>query len=83
VNCWVVPVVMPGDVGETAIEVTVTATAVTVSVAVAVNPSAAALMVVVPAATAVASPVELTVAAVVFDEIQVTPEVRAPVVPLL
>jgi hypothetical protein len=80
VNCWVAPVVMLGNVGETAIEVTVTAAAVTVSVAVAVNPSAVALMVVVPAATPVASPVELTVAAVVFDEVQVTPEVSAPVV---
>jgi hypothetical protein len=74
---------MLGDVGETAIEVTVTAAAVTVSIAVAVNPSAVALMVVVPAATAVASPVELTVAAAVFDEVHVTPEVSAPIVPLL
>lgn len=69
--------------GETAIEVTVTAGAVTVSVAVAVNPSAAALMVVVPAATAVANPAELTVATVMFDEVHVTPEVSAPVVLLL
>jgi hypothetical protein len=71
------------DVGETAIDVTVADAAVTVSVAVAVNPSATALMVVVPAAMPVASPVELTVAAAVFDEVHVTPEVSAPVVPLL
>jgi hypothetical protein len=74
---------MLGDAGETAMDVTVTVAAVTVSVAVAVNPSAVALMVEVPAATPVASPVELTVAAVVFDEVHVTPEVSAPVVPLL
>jgi hypothetical protein len=83
VNCWVAPAAMLGDEGETEIEVTVTAAAVTVSVAVAVNPSAAALMVVVPAATAVARPVELTVAAAVFDDVHVTPEVSAPVAPLL
>ena len=75
--------VMLGDAGETAIEVTVRAAAVTVSVAVAVNPSTAALMVVAPAAIPVASPVELTMAAAAFDEVHVTPEVSAPVVPLL
>lgn len=74
---------MVGVVGETAIEVTVTVAAVTVSVAVAVNPSAVALMVAVPAATPVASPAELTVTTVVFDEVHVTPEVSAPAVPLL
>lgn len=83
VNCWVAPVLMLVVVGETAIEVTVTAAAVTVSVAVAVNPSAVALMVVVPAATPVANPAELTVAAVAFEEVHVTPEVNAPVVPSL
>jgi len=83
VNCCVEPLAKLGVAGETEIEVTVKVAAVTLSVAVAVNPSAAALMVDVPAATPVASPVELTVAAVVFDEVQVTPEVRAPVVPLL
>ena len=83
VNCCVEPLAMLGVVGETEIEVTVKVAAVTVSVAVAVNPSATALMVEVPAATAVARPVELTVAAVVFDEVHVTPEVSAPVVPLL
>jgi hypothetical protein len=40
-------------------------------------------MVVVPAATPVARPAELTVATAVFDEVQVTPEASAPVVPLL
>jgi hypothetical protein len=74
---------MLGDAGKTAIEVTVTVAAVTVSVAVVVNPSAVALMVVVPAATPVANPAELTVATAVFDEVHVTPEVSAPVVPLL
>jgi hypothetical protein len=83
VNCCVAPAVTLGDVGETAIEVTVTAAAVTVSDAVAVNPSAAALMVAMPAATPVANPVELTVAAAVFDEVHVTPDASAPVVPLL
>jgi hypothetical protein len=74
---------MLGVAGETAIEVTVMVCAVTVSAAVAVNPSAEALMVVVPAATPVASPVELTVAAAMFDEVHVTPEVSGPVVLLL
>jgi hypothetical protein len=83
VNCWVAPAVMLGDAGETAIEVTVTVGAVTVSVAVAVNPSSVALMVVVPAVAPVASPPELTVATAVFDDAHVTPEVSAPVAPLL
>jgi hypothetical protein len=74
---------MLGDAGETAIEFTVTVAAVTVSVAVAVNSSAAAVMVVVPLATPVASPAELTVATAVFDEVHVTPDVSAPVVLLL
>jgi hypothetical protein len=83
VNCSVAPAVMLGDPGETAIEVTVTAAGVTVSVAVAVNSSAVALMVAVPAVAPVASPAELTVATAVFDEVHVTPEVSAPVLPLL
>jgi hypothetical protein len=82
-NCWVAPAVMLGVAGETVIEVTVTAAAVTVSAAVAVNPSAVALMVAVPAATPVANPVELTVAADVFDEVHVTPDVSGPVAPSL
>jgi hypothetical protein len=69
--------------GETAIEVRVGARAVTVNVAVDVNPSAVASMVAVPAATPVASPEELTVATAVFDEVQATPEVNAPVELLL
>jgi hypothetical protein len=40
-------------------------------------------MVVVPAATPVANPTELTVATAVFDDVHVTPEVSAPVAPLL
>jgi hypothetical protein len=36
------------------------------------------VMVVVPAATPVASPAELTAAAAVFDEVHVTPEASAP-----
>lgn len=83
VNCWVAPAVMVAVVGEIAIEVTVTAAAVTVSVVVAVNSFAVALIVAVPAATPVASPVELTVATAAFDEVHVTPEVSAPVAPLL
>jgi hypothetical protein len=83
VNCWVAPVVMLAVAGATAMEVTVTTGAVTVSADVADNPLAAALIVVVPAATPVAKPVALTVAAAVFDEVHVTPEVNAPVVPLL
>lgn len=82
-SCWVAPAVMLAVAGETAIEVIVTAGAVTVSVAVAVIPFAVALMVVEPAATPVANPVELIVAAAVFDEVHVTPEDSAPVVPLL
>jgi hypothetical protein len=74
---------MLGAVGETAIEVIVKVAAVTVSVAIAVNPSAVALMVAVPAATPVASPAELIVATAVFEDVHATPEVSAPVVPLL
>lgn len=81
-NCWVAPAVMLAGVGVTAMDVIVTGTAVTVSVAEAENPLAVALMVVVPAPTAVANPVELTVAAAVFDEDHVTPDASAPVVPL-
>lgn len=83
VNCWVAPEVMLAVGGETAIDATVGVAAVTVSDAIEVNPLAAALMVAVPAATPVASPPELTVATAVLDEVQVTPEVSAPLVPLL
>jgi hypothetical protein len=83
VNCWVAPAAMFAVVGKTAIEVTMTAAGVTVSVDVAVNPFAVAVMVVVPAATPVASPTGLTVATAVFDEVHVAPEVSAPVAPLL
>lgn len=82
-NCWVAPALMLEVMGETAIEVTVMAIGITVSVAVAVNSFAAAVMVVVPAATPVANPTELTVATAVFDDVHVTPEVSAPVAPLL
>jgi hypothetical protein len=78
VNCCVAPAATLAVEGETVIEVTVTAAAVTVNAAVAVNPLAVAVMVVVPAATPVASPAELTVAAAVFDEVHVTPEASAP-----
>jgi hypothetical protein len=84
VNCCVEPLAKLGSEGVTAMAVSVGAVAaVTVSVDVPVNPSAVALMVVMPAATPVASPVELTVAAAAFDEVHATPEVSAPVVPLL
>ena len=53
---------MLGDVGETAIEVTVTAPAVTVSVVEPVTPLTDAMIVVLPAATPVATPVPFTVA---------------------
>jgi hypothetical protein len=83
VNCWVAPGAMLAVAGETAIDVTVRDAAVTVSVSVPVNPSAVALMVVVPAPTPVAVPVELTVATTVFDETQVTEDVRFAVDPSL
>ena len=82
-NCWVAPEVMLAVAGETEIAVTVGSTAVTVSVAVAVNPLAVALMVVVPAATPVARPAELTVATVGSVEAHVVDPVTLPVEPLL
>jgi len=69
--------------GETLTAVADGGAAVTVSVALEVNPSADALMVVVPAPTPVASPLGLTVATAVFDDVHVTPEASGPFVLLL
>ena len=82
-NCCVAPEVMLAVAGEAAIDVTVRGAAVTVIVSVAVNPSAVALMVVAPAPTPAARPAELTVATAVFDESQVTEDVRFAVDPSL
>ncbi|HUA91776.1 MAG TPA: hypothetical protein VL991_04370 [Terracidiphilus sp.] len=69
--------------GVTAIAVTVGAAGVTVKAAVDVTPLAEAVMVAEPAAAAVARPEALMVATAVLEELQVTPEVSGPVVPLL
>lgn len=83
VNCCVAPAIRAAVAGDTAIEAIVLAVAVTVRLAVAVTPPAVTVMVVVPAATAVASPVALTVATVGFDEVQVAPWATALLFPSL
>jgi hypothetical protein len=80
VNCWVAPTALLGLAGVTAIEVKVTA-AVTVRVVCPEIVPEVALMVEVPAALAVASPLLTMVAAVVLDELQVTCVVISRVVP--
>lgn len=77
------PAAMLAGAGVTATEESVFAAAVTVSAACALKPFAEAVMVVVPAATALASPAALMVATAVLDDVQVTPDVNGPVVPLL
>jgi hypothetical protein len=74
---------MLGVVGVTAIDVRVLAAAVTVRVAVPLIPFSAAVMVVLPAATAVARPAELMVAVAVLELVQVAVEVMLLVVPSL
>lgn len=72
-NCFVVPDAMVGVVGVTAIDARVA----TVSVVEPDMLPEVALMVVGPAATAVASPLLLMVAKPAADELQVTDEVRS------
>ncbi len=78
VNCLVVPLPIEGASGVTAMELSVAA--VTVSVVEPKMLPDVAVIVVVPAATEVASPYEpaalLIVAAAVLDELQVTAAVR-------
>ena len=78
-NCWVVPATLVAVAGVTAMEDRVTA--VTVRVAVPDLPLKAAVMVAEPAATAVARPLLLIVAADVGSEVQVTCEVMSRLVP--
>ncbi len=82
VNCCVAPIAMPGVVGDNEIEVIVL-DVVTVSVAVPLTPLTAAVTIVEPAATAVASPVELTVATAVFAAVQLAVELIFAVEPSL
>ena len=80
-NCWVYPAATEALAGVTEIEVKTAA--VTVKVAEPVIEPDLAVMVVLPGATAVASPVVLTVAIVVADEVHLTVLVRFCVLPLL
>jgi hypothetical protein len=79
VNCWVVPATLVAVAGVTAMEDRVAA--VTVRVAVPDLPLKAAVMVAEPAATAVARPLLLIVAADVGSEDQVTCVVMSRLVP--
>jgi hypothetical protein len=80
-NCCVAPLAKLGLEGVTAMVVSVSAT--TVNVALPVCPLNAAEIVVFPGEPAVAKPDELTVAAVVFEEVQVAVAVTLPVEPSL
>jgi len=79
VNCSVAPTAKLTPVGVTAIEVI--AFPVTVSVVVPLTPPTIAVIVVDPAATAVASPVALMVAAAALELVQVAVELTFAVVP--
>lgn len=72
-NCWVLPAAMVGVAGVTAMDTTVAE----VRVVEPEVPAKVALMVLVPAATAVATPFVLIVAAAVFDESQVATAVKS------
>jgi hypothetical protein len=74
VNCSVLPAATDAVAGVTAIEVN--AAAVTVNVAEPLIVPDVALIVADPCATLVANPLLLTVATVVFEEVQVTVLVR-------
>jgi hypothetical protein len=78
VNCCVAPTAILAALGDTAIEVRVgeVPPAATVSVAVPLMPLTVAVIVVEPAATAVASPLALIVAMEVFELLQVAVEVK-------
>ena len=71
-NCWVAPNCTDGALGEIAIAVSDFGS--TVSVALPVTPLSVAVMVLEPAATAVALPVVFTVATAGEEEVQVTVE---------
>ena len=79
VNCCVAPAERLGAEGVRAMDVTVAAEAVTVRVAVALMPPTDAVIVLVPAATPVARPAELTVAAAVSELFHVTDDVTLAV----
>jgi len=85
VNCCVAPMAKLAVFGVIAIEVRVGfgAVADTVSIAVPGMLLRVAVIVVEPFATAVASPVELIVAADVVEDVQATAEVTFPVLPSL
>jgi len=76
VNCWVAPTITDGFVGVTAIEESVTTGAWTLSTVLPEMLPEEAEMVVVPAETLVANPVELIVARLVEEEVQVADPVR-------
>ncbi len=75
VNCCVAPAVMLGVAGVTATAVSVFVAAVTVSLAVPLIPLSEAVTEVEPAATAVASPDMLIVAAELLEDVQLAVEV--------
>ena len=79
VNCWVTPTGMLGLAGVTAMEDRVAE--VTVRAALPETIPEVAVMIVAPAATAVARPLLLTVATNVFDEVQITCVVISWLVP--
>lgn len=73
-NCWVIPALMVGIAGETAIDVSVGGAVVTVRAAVPEMAPDVAVIVVPPAASVEARPVVLIVATEVADELHVTEE---------
>jgi hypothetical protein len=83
VNCSVAPAATLALGGETAIDVTVFVAAGTVSVAIPAMPLTEAVMVVEPAAIAVASPAELIVATAAFAAVQLAIAVTLAVEPSL
>jgi hypothetical protein len=83
VNCCVPPATMLAVAGVTAMLDSVFATAVTVSVAVPLTPLSDAVMVVAPAATPVARPAALMVAAAVLELDHVTEDVMLALEPSL
>jgi hypothetical protein len=84
VNCWVAPVAIDGVVGVTAIETSVAMPpAMTVRVVEPITPLVAAVIVVMPAATAVARPVDEIVAVPVVLDVQVAVDDTSIVMPLL
>jgi hypothetical protein len=79
VNCWVVLWVTVGSEGVMVID----CSAATVTVTEALTVPDVAVMVAVPPPTAVTMPVGLTVATLVFDELQVTLDVMSCPLPSL